>query len=73
MTLKNQHWYNLKHQYSLADFDVRVIVGPADLKFQLVTKDGEALNDDHNEIEVKWEPPRPATNPRAQVNRFFRQ
>jgi hypothetical protein len=73
MTLKNHHWYNLKHQYSLADFDVKVIVGPADLKFQLVTKNGEALSDDHDEIEVMWEPPKPATKPKPHVNRFFRE
>jgi hypothetical protein len=72
-TLKNRHWYNLKHQYSLADFDVKVIIGPADLKFQLVTKSGEALSDDHDEIEVKWEPPKRARIPQPNVNMFYRE
>jgi hypothetical protein len=72
MTLKNRQWYKLGHQYSLADFDVRVNVGPADLKFQLVTKRGEALSEDHKEIEVTWEPPRAAPTSDAHMNRLFR-
>lgn len=71
MTLKNHQWYKLGHQYSLADFDVRVNVGPADLKFQLVTKRGEALSEDHKEIEVTWEPPRAAPTFNEQMNRLF--
>lgn len=70
-TLKNHQWYKLGHQYSLADFEVRVIIGPADLKFQMVTKEGEALSEDHQEIEVTWEPPQAAPSSNANVGRLF--
>lgn len=45
--------------------------GPADLQFQLVTKRGEALSEDHKEIEVTWEPARAALTVNAQINKLF--
>ena len=56
MKLKNRHWYNFAPQYQRADFDVKVIVGAADLKFQLWGKDGR-MSKDHEEIEVQWNSP----------------
>jgi len=50
---KNRHWYNLAKEYSLAEFEVRVLIGTG-LKFQIWSKDG-VRSRDHGEIEVKWE------------------
>jgi hypothetical protein len=48
--------YNFGPQYQRADFEVKVIIGTADLKFQLWGKNGQ-LSRDHEEIEVQWYPP----------------
>jgi hypothetical protein len=54
--LKNRHWYNLKPIYWRATFDVRVVVGAADLKFQLWNKDNrQIMSKEHEPIRVKWE------------------
>ena len=47
--------YNFGKQYHRADFDLRLLVGPADLKFQLWSKNKQ-LSKDHEEIEVQWNP-----------------
>jgi len=47
--------YNFSPQYHRADFDVKVIVGAADLKFQLWGRNGQ-MNKDHEDIEVMWNP-----------------
>lgn len=56
--LKNRHWYNFKPAYWRAKFDVKVVVGPADLKFQLWNKETRLGSRDHEPIRVKWEPAR---------------
>jgi hypothetical protein len=48
--------YNRGPQYHRAEFDVKIIIGAADLKFQLWGKNGQ-LSKDHEEIEVLWDPP----------------
>ena len=48
--------YNLGPQYHRAEFDLKIIIGAADLKFQLWGKNGQ-LSKDHEEIEVLWDPP----------------
>jgi hypothetical protein len=48
--------YNRGPQYFRAEFDVKIIIGAADLKFQLWGKNGQ-LSKDHEEIEVLWDPP----------------
>ena len=53
MKLKNRHWYNRKPRYYLANFDVRVLIGSANLKFEIVAKDG-TRSTSHEEIEVQW-------------------
>ena len=58
MKLKNRHWYQRGEKYLRAKFNVKVILGAADLKFQLQTKDKVVLNNDHDMIEVKWEEPK---------------
>ncbi|EED18796.1 conserved hypothetical protein [Talaromyces stipitatus ATCC 10500] len=56
--LKNRHWYNFKPAYLRATFDVKVVVGPADLKFQLWNKETHIRSREHEPIRVKWEPAR---------------
>lgn len=53
MRLKNRHWYSGGHQYRKAEFDVQVLIGPADLKFQTLGNDG-VLSQSHDNIEVEW-------------------
>lgn len=53
MKLKNRHWYNLGPKYYRAEFELRVLVGPADLKFQMWGRNGR-LSRDHEDIQVQW-------------------
>lgn len=72
LKLKNRHWlvlpytplnvadcsrYNFGPQYYRADFDIKAIIGAADLKFQLWGNGGNRLSKDHDGIEVSWNPP----------------
>ncbi|KAJ5573622.1 uncharacterized protein N7459_008049 [Penicillium hispanicum] len=54
--LKNRHWYNLKPAFWRANFDVNVVVGPADLKFELWSHETRIRTSGHEPIHVKWEP-----------------
>ena len=47
--------YNFSPQYHRAEFDVKVIIGAADLKFQLWGRNGQ-MSKDHEDIEVMWNP-----------------
>ena len=60
MKLKNRHWYNRGEKFWRFKFDIKVVIGAADLKFQLLTKDKRVINEDHDSIEVTWQP---ATEP----------
>lgn len=72
MKLKRNHWYSKPgHQYTCADFDVRVVVGSADLKFQLCSKDGQNFSKDHDEIEVTWDPPTSGADIGENMDRMF--
>ncbi|KAK5047574.1 hypothetical protein LTR84_006671 [Exophiala bonariae] len=53
LKLKNRHWYNFKPKYYRAEFDVQVLVGSADLKFQVLGRNG-ALSKKHDDISVRW-------------------
>jgi hypothetical protein len=53
MKLKNRHWYNAGPQYFRAEFDMQVLIGPADLKFQTLSKDG-IISGGHAAIDVEW-------------------
>ena len=57
MKVKNKHWYSRGQRYLSANFGLKVVVGAADIKFQLVTKDGRVFSNEHKEIEIKWENP----------------
>ncbi|KAL4870409.1 hypothetical protein BDV12DRAFT_207712 [Aspergillus spectabilis] len=52
--LKNRRWYSMRPQYWRATFDVRVIVGAADLSFQLWSKDERIRSRQHEPIKVQW-------------------
>ncbi|KAL4881276.1 hypothetical protein BJY04DRAFT_189497 [Aspergillus karnatakaensis] len=53
--LKNRRWYSLRPQYWRATFNVRVVVGAADLTFQLWSKE-ERIQTSHEPIKVQWMP-----------------
>lgn len=53
MKKKNRHWYNLGPPYYRAEFDMRVIIGAADLKFEMVGIDG-VVSKPHDEVAVQW-------------------
>jgi hypothetical protein len=54
--LKNRHWYSRKPAFWRTKFDVKVVVGPADLSFQLWSKDRRIRSKKHDPIAVKWMP-----------------
>ncbi|KAJ5930551.1 hypothetical protein N7466_006044 [Penicillium verhagenii] len=54
--LKNRHWYNTKPTFWRTVFDVKVVVGPADLSFQLWSRDRMIRSTGHDAIAVKWMP-----------------
>lgn len=58
MKMKNRHFYNKGERFLRVRFDVRVILGAADLRFQIQSKNGVVLSTDHDAIQVKWDPPR---------------
>lgn len=53
--LKNRHWYSSKPAFWRTSFEVKVVVGPADLTFQLWSK-GERIRSKHEPISVHWMP-----------------
>lgn len=57
MKLKNRHWYQSGEKYLRVRFNIRVILGAADLKFQLQSKNNVVLNNEHDAIQVRWDPP----------------
>ena len=54
--LKNRHWYSVKPNFWRIAFEVKVIVGPADLSFQLWSKDKRIQSGKHEPIAVNWMP-----------------
>ena len=62
MKVKNRHWYSVGQQYVRVRFCVRVILGAADLKFQLQSNDRQVLSHDHDAIQVTWEAPEQSSN-----------
>lgn len=54
MKLKNRHWYSRGAKYWRFKFDIKAVVGAADLKFLLLTKDQKVISDEHSAIEVVW-------------------
>ncbi|KAJ5084562.1 hypothetical protein NUU61_009141 [Penicillium alfredii] len=54
--LKNRHWYNFKPAFWRANFDVNVVVGAADLRFELWSNETKIRTSGHDPVNVKWEP-----------------
>ncbi|RDW64439.1 Hsp70 family protein [Aspergillus mulundensis] len=57
--LKNRRWYNMRPRYWRAVFDVRVVVGAADLTFQLWSREKRIRSQGHEPIKVQWMPASP--------------
>ena len=55
MKLKNRHWYNRGEKYWYFRFDIKAVIGAADLKFMLLTKEQKVISDEHNAIEIIWQ------------------
>ena len=55
--LKNRHWYNFGEKYYRCRFVVRVILGAADLRFQLESKNKKVLSGNHEAISITWVTP----------------
>jgi len=49
---KNRHWWQFKQPYLRVDYQVRVVIGPADIRFELWF-DGQKMSND-NPITVEW-------------------
>ena len=56
MKAKKRHWWQLRPKYCRLEFDVKMVLGPADIMFQLQTKDNKVFSQGHEEIRVQWEP-----------------
>ena len=54
MKVKNRHFWQCGPKYLRSKFDVQVVLGPADIKFQLQTKDQQAFSKQHENIQVTW-------------------
>ncbi|KAL5358279.1 hypothetical protein BJX96DRAFT_173296 [Aspergillus floccosus] len=54
--LKNGRWYSTRPQYWRATFEIRVVVGAADLTFQLWSKGQRIRSSQHESIKVQWMP-----------------
>ncbi|PGH23948.1 hypothetical protein AJ80_02010 [Polytolypa hystricis UAMH7299] len=54
--LKNRHWYNSDPAYWMVKFNVKVVVGPADLKFELWSENKQIRSSKHEPIAVAWTP-----------------
>lgn len=52
MKMKNKHWYQTKQPYWLAEFQLKVIVGAADLRFELWDSSGTKCSREHDRITV---------------------
>ena len=63
MKLKNRQVWRLKKKYWKADFSFVVKLGPADLKFQILGKNG-VLSSDHDSLKVEFMDPSELKSPR---------
>jgi hypothetical protein len=68
--VKNDHWWSLGKRYHLAEFEVRVIPGSADLKFELSNM-GRLVNTQNDTVQVDWDPPRGSVGSIDHLNRPF--
>jgi hypothetical protein len=59
MEVKNKHWWEFKKKHKVAEFDLKVIPGSADLKFQLWSNENMISRDQEN-LAVVWDRNGPA-------------
>ena len=70
--LKNRHWWNRGEKYIRVQFDINVIIGAADLKFQLQSKDRQILSVGDNAIRVDWDAPdHPDSGEKDRIATFY--
>lgn len=50
---KNGHWWQLGQRYELAEFDLKLVPGSADLRFQLWNH-GRLVTGDKDSVAVDW-------------------
>ncbi len=73
--LKNRHWYSKGERYLRVRFDLRVILGPADIKFQIQPKGNVVFSKDYDAIQIRWDPrdfldaPTAIETPQAAISR----
>ena len=73
MKVKKRHTIGKTSQWYLADFDIRVLVGFADLKFQISSRDGRNVySREHTEIEVDWLPADSNSSPAEDMGQMWR-
>ncbi|KAF2470561.1 uncharacterized protein BDR25DRAFT_261580 [Lindgomyces ingoldianus] len=54
MKVKNKHWWNSKKKHSMAEFDLKVIPGSADLTFQLWSENRMVSREQEN-LAIVWD------------------
>ena len=47
--------FSREKAHYIADFNLKVVIGSADLSFEVVSKDGRKYNQNHVSIKVDWE------------------
>lgn len=57
MVRRNTRWYQWAREYWLAEFEMRILIGPADLRFQLWGRRGQRLDRGEGGVAVEWEVP----------------
>lgn len=68
MKLKNSRWYQKSDSYFKAEFDVQVLIGAADLRFQTLDQHG-LLSQDYTTVDVNWySPPTTSQNPGPDIH-----
>ena len=72
MKMKNRHFFNRGEKFLRIRFDVKVILGAADIRFQLRSKNGVVLSSDHDAIQVKWDPPPRVSNAEREDTPMYR-
>jgi hypothetical protein len=65
MKLKNRQFWKMKKKYWKADFQFVVKIGPADLRFQILGKNG-VLSSSHDNLQVEFMDPSDQKNGRPE-------
>ncbi|KAG8532511.1 uncharacterized protein KY384_002388 [Bacidia gigantensis] len=53
---KNKHFWNRGKKHWKIEFDIKVVLGAADLQFVFMTKDKQVISKGHDAIKVVWQP-----------------